>query len=131
MERPTSDRAPKCGSNHQPSATPPMIEPRLKKLDAIAGMPKTFLALSIPIASAATETSKMKGHMIRVNKIVSAVFSGDQLHHVMTSTSRGAKRIPTSVSALMKTMFRDANLFARRQADSSPPVAILFENVVM
>ena len=31
------------------SATPPMIEPRLKKLDAIAGMPKTFFAFNIPM----------------------------------------------------------------------------------
>ena len=54
-----------------------MIEPRLKKLEAIAGIPKTFFAFSIPITSAATETSRMNGNMIRVSRIVSAVFSGD------------------------------------------------------
>ena len=31
------------------SAAPPMIEPRLKKLDAIAGMPKTSFAFNIPM----------------------------------------------------------------------------------
>ena len=39
-------------------ATPPTMEPRLKKLDASAGAPKTCLALSIPIASAESETSQ-------------------------------------------------------------------------
>ena len=131
IDRPMSERAPKCGSNHQPSATPPMIEPRLKKLEAIAGTPKTCFALSIPITSAATDTSRMNGHMIRVSKIVSAVFSGDQLHHVITSTSCGANRIPSSVTPLMKTTVSVATLFASRQADSSPSVAIFFENVVM
>ncbi len=38
----------------------------LKKLDAIAGTPNTFLALSIPITSAASETSRIKGYMIWV-----------------------------------------------------------------
>ena len=60
-----------------------MIDPRLKKLEAIAGAPKMCFAFSIPITSAARETSKMKGHMIRVSKIVVSVFSGDQLHHVI------------------------------------------------
>ena len=108
-----------------------MIEPRLKKLEAIAGMPKTFRAFNIPITSAATDTRRIKGHMIRVSKIVSSVFSGDQLHHVITPTSCGAKRIPSSVTALMKTTVRVATLLASRQADSSPSVAIFFENVVM
>ena len=53
-----------------------MIEPRLKKLEAIAGMPKTFFAFSIPMTSAASETSRMNGHMIRVSRMVSAAFSG-------------------------------------------------------
>jgi len=30
IAKPTSERGPKCGSSHQPIATPPMIEPRLK-----------------------------------------------------------------------------------------------------
>src|SRR5205823_13629658 len=44
----------------------------------MAGGPKTCFAFSIPITNAASETSSMNGHMIRVSKIVSAVLSGDQ-----------------------------------------------------
>ena len=73
----------------------------------------------------------MNGHMIRVSKIVSAVLSGDQLPHVRRSTSCGAKMIPSSVTALMKTAVSVATLFANRHADSSPSTAIFFENVVM
>src|SRR6266542_37391 len=97
----------------------------------MAGGPKTCFALSIPITSAASETSNMNGHMIRVSKIVSAVLSGDQLPHVNRSTSCGANRIPTSVTALMKTAVSVATLFASRHADSSPSTAIFCENVVM
>ena len=42
----------------------------------------------------------------------------------------GAKMTPSTVSALMKTTVRVATLLASRQADSSPSVAILRENVV-
>ena len=108
-----------------------MIEPRLKKLEAIAGGPKTFLAFNIPMASAASDTSKMKGHMTRVSKIVSSVFSGDQLHHVNTPTSCGANAMPSRVTALMKIAVRVATLLAKSHADSSPSVAIFCENVVM
>ena len=77
------------------------------------------------------DTSSMKGHIIRVSKIVSAVLSGGQLPHVRRSTSCGAKRMPSSVTALMKTAVSVATLFASRQADSSPSTAIFFENVVI
>jgi len=131
IDNPIRERAPKCGSNHQPSATPAMMEPRLKKLEAIAGGPKTFRAFNIPMASAASDTSKMKGHMMRVSKMVSSVFSGDQLHQVSNPTSCGAKAMPRRVTALMKIVVRVATLFARRHAESSPSVAIFCENVVM
>src|SRR3954454_23519427 len=39
--------------------------------------------------------------------------------------------IPSSVTPLMKITVRVATLFARRQADSSPSVAIFLEKVVM
>src|SRR5205823_3707934 len=97
----------------------------------MAGGPKTCLALSMPITNAASETSNMNGHMMRVSKIVSAVLSGDQLHHVKRSTSCGANTMPSSVTTLMKTAVSVATLFARRHADSSPSTAIFFENVVM
>jgi hypothetical protein len=63
MASPSSACGPKAGSSSQPIPTPPMIEPRLKKLDAMAGTPNTFFAFSIPITSAASDTSRMKGYM--------------------------------------------------------------------
>src|SRR6266436_9696241 len=97
----------------------------------MAGGPKTCLALSMPITNAASDTSNMNGHMMRVSKIVSAVLSGDQLPHVKRSTSCGANTIPSSVTALMNTAVSVPTLFASRHADSSPSTAIFFENVVM
>ena len=97
----------------------------------MAGGPKTCFALSMPITSAASDTSNMNGHMMRVSEIVSAVLSGDQLPHVKSSTSCGANTIPSNVIALMKTAVSVATLFANRHADSSPSTAIFFENVVM
>ena len=73
----------------------------------------------------------MKGHIIRVSKIVSAVLSGGQLPHVRRSTSCGAKRMPSSVTTLMKTAVSVATLFASRQADSVPFDGDFSENVVM
>src|SRR6266704_2542666 len=108
-----------------------MIEPRLKELEAMAGGPKTCFALSIPITNAASDTSSMNGHMIRVSKIVSSVLSGDQLPHVNSSTSCGANTMPSNVTALMNTAVSVATLFARRHADSSPSTAIFFANVVI
>ena len=52
-----------------------MMDPRLKKLEAIAGLPNTLFAFSIPITNAASETSKMNGNMIRVSSAVSAALS--------------------------------------------------------
>src|SRR5947207_5021193 len=97
----------------------------------VAVGPKTCMALSMPITNAASDTSNMNGHMMRVSKIVSAVLSGDQLPHVKRSTSCGANTMPSSVTTLMKTAVSVATLFARRHADSSPSTAIFFENVVM
>src|SRR5215470_546571 len=97
----------------------------------MAGGPKTCLAFSTPITNAASDTSNMNGHMIRVSKTVSAVLSGDQLPHVTSSTSCGAKIMPSNVTALMKTAVSVAILFASRHADSSPSTAIFLANVVM
>src|SRR5204863_3652617 len=81
--------------------------------------------------NAASDTSNMKGHMMRVSKMVSSVLSGDQFPHVKSSTSCGANTMPSSVTTLMKTAVRVATLFASRHADSSPSTVIFFENVVM
>src|SRR6266542_2896802 len=42
----------------------------------------------MPITSAASDTNNMKGHMMRVSRMVSAVLSGDQLPHVRSSKLR-------------------------------------------
>src|SRR5206468_12601888 len=93
----------------------------------MAGGPKTCFAFSIPITRAASETSSMKGHIILVSQMVSSVLSGGQFHHVSRSTNCGAKTMPRSVTALMKTAVSVATLLASRQADSSPSVAIFPE----
>ena len=91
----------------------------LKKLDAIAGIPKTFRALSIPMASAASETMRMKGNIRRVSSVVSAFFSGEN-PQLSPSTNRGAARIPSTVTALRLTAASVATRRANPHADSSP-----------
>ena len=48
-----------------------MMEPALKKLDAMAGLPKMLFAFSMPMTSAASDTRRMKGNMMRVSSAVS------------------------------------------------------------
>ncbi len=76
MAKPTRLRGPHAGSIHQPSAAPPIIEPRLKKHDASAGMPKMLRALSMPMTSAASETNRMNGYITRTMVTVRANSSG-------------------------------------------------------
>ena len=106
-----------------------MIDPRLKKLEAIAGMPKTFFAFNMPMARAASETSRIKGNMMRVSWMVSSALSGAK-PGARTVIRAGANRIPTSVTALMKTRVSVATLLASLQADSSLSVAMRREKVV-
>ena len=61
----------------------------MKKLEAVAGMPKTFFAFSMPITSAASETSRMNGNMIRVSVTVRAAFAGSK-PCASTATIQGA-----------------------------------------
>ena len=49
---------------------PPAMERMLKQLLAMAGTAKTFLALSMPMTSAARETSRMNGNMTCVRRAV-------------------------------------------------------------
>src|SRR6266481_670280 len=76
IARPINARGPKSGSIHAPSVTPPTMDPILKKLDAIAGIPKTLFAFNIPMTKAAMDTMTMNGNMIRVSCAVRAAFSG-------------------------------------------------------
>ncbi len=98
-----------------------MIDPRLKKLEAIAGTPKTCFAFSIPITSAASETRRMKGYITRASVAVSAAFSASN-PGASTATSNGASATPRSTTRLMKIVVSVAILFARPQADWSPSV---------
>ena len=92
-------------------------------------MVKRFVALSIPITSAASETSRMKGYMICVSWIVRAAFSAGKPG--ARKPMNGAANItPRRVRRLMKTVVRVAILEASFQADASPSVAIRWEKTV-
>ena len=78
IARPRIARAPKWGSSQYPSSTPETIDPRLKKLEAIAGMPNTLRAFNMPMTSAASDTSRMNGYMMRVRVTVSAALPGSK-----------------------------------------------------
>jgi hypothetical protein len=130
MARPRSALAPKSGSSHQPRPMPTTIDPRLKKLEAIAGMPNTFRALSIPIARAATDTRRMNGYITRVSVMVSAAFSPTN-PGASAPTSQPDARIPIRVRALRTTMAIVQILLASRQAAASPSVAKVLLKVVV
>ena len=53
-----------------------MMDPALKKLEAMAGLPKMLFAFSMPMTSAARDTRRMKGNMMRVSSAVNRAFSG-------------------------------------------------------
>ena len=59
--------------NSQASDRPPTIEPRLKKVELIAGTKNRPRVLSTPMTTAASETNSRKGNMIRVSLTVSSV----------------------------------------------------------
>src|SRR5204863_325796 len=102
IARPRSARAPKWGSSQYPSSTPETIDPRLKKLEAIAGMPNTLRAFNMPMTSAASDTSRMNGYMMRVRVTVSAALPGSK-PGASAATSQGAVAIPVTVMALNET----------------------------
>ncbi len=106
-----------------------MMEPRLKKLDAIAGTPKIRRAFSIPIVSAASETSRMNGYMIRSSTVVKATSSGEN-PGACSFTSSSAKMMPSSTIALMKIVTSVVTLAASFHAASSPSVAIFWLKTV-
>jgi len=105
------------------------MDPMLKKLDAIAGMPKTLLELSIPMTRAASDTRRMNGNMMRVSCTVSAAFSGSKPGAIV-ATSCGEKTTPARHNTPSTTAVSVAVLFARRHAASSPPRAIVLLKVV-
>src|SRR5882762_2285219 len=106
-----------------------MIDPRLKKLEAIARMPNTLRAFSMPSTSAASDTSRMNGYMTRVRVTVSAALPGSK-PGASAATSQGAVMTPSTVMALRKTAVRVATLSASRQAAASFSSAAVRVNTV-
>src|SRR4030042_6319968 len=95
---PTIGGWPKEGA-HQAHRTPPAIEPRLKKVEAMAGMKKRPLVFKIPMTAAAKETKIKKGNMMLVRSWVRAIFPGTLLKsEAMSPTISSEKMIPTMVS---------------------------------
>ena len=96
----------------------------------MAGTPNTSLALSIPITRAASDTSRMKGYMIRVSVTVRSALSASN-PGARTCTSHGAVMIPTIVMALRTMTVSVATLSASFHAARLPSVAMVLLNVVM
>ena len=90
------------------------------------------MALSIPIASAASETSRMNGNITRVSETVSSNLPGTAWNPPLrTCVSNGETSIPSRTMPVMKTRVSVAILLAKRQADASPSTWIFLEKVVM
>jgi hypothetical protein len=58
------------------SETPPTMEPRLKKLEDMAGTKKRPLVFRMPMTTAARAMKSRKGNMILVSRTVSSVLPG-------------------------------------------------------
>ena len=72
-------------------------------------MPNTLRAFSMPMTSAASDTSRMNGYMTRVRVTVSAALSGSK-PGASTATSQGAVRMPSTVRPLSTTVVSVAGL---------------------
>src|SRR5712671_7796365 len=129
IARPINARGPKSGSIHAPRVTPPTMDPILKKLDAIAGIPKTLLEFNIPMTKAAMDTMTMNGNMIRVSSAVRAAFSGPN-PGANNPTSCDENTMPATQIEPKTTRVNVATLFASRQAAASPLRAMVLLNVV-
>ena len=126
---PASAFGPKVGSSHQPTATPTTIEPILKNPDARAGRKKIRQAFSIPITRAASETSRMKGNMMRASPAARACSSGLK-PLVMAAMICGENTMPRMVTSDMKTTARVITFRARAHPACSPSRSRVLENVV-
>ena len=130
MARPVNAFKPNEGSMSQPKKTPPAIEPMLKKLEAKAGAVKTWREFKIPITSAASDTIKMNGYMIRVSRMVKAASCGSN-PGARKFTSGPAKMIPSRLTALIKTVASVSILEASAQAAAEPSFSSFWEKTVM
>ncbi len=105
------------------------MDPKLKKLDAMAGLPNTLFALSIPITNAASETSRMNGNMMRVSWAVKAALCGLN-PGARTLTSWLENTMPAMHRAPSTSTVSVATLFASRHAAPSPWRAMVLLKVV-
>jgi hypothetical protein len=113
----------------QASTTPPTMQPRLKKAEATAGMKKTFFEFSMPMTSAVTDTSAMKGYMICASQVprtlASSLSPGVRMRNKI-----GASATPAMATRVMNHIESEIIFRPSAQAASSPSVFIFFENVV-
>ena len=130
MARPVNAFKPNEGSMSQPKKTPPTIEPILKKLDARAGAVKTCREFKMPITSAASDTIKMNGYMIRVSSMVKAASCGSN-PGARRFTSGAAKMMPSRLTALIKTVASVSILEASAHAAAEPSFSSFWEKTVM
>ena len=130
MAKPVSAFGPNAGSISQPKHTPPAMDPMLKKLEASAGAVKIWREFKIPITSAASETKRMKGYMIRVSRIVKAASRGSN-PGARRLTSGPAKTMPSRLTALMKTAASVNILEASAHAAAEPSFSSFCEKTVM
>ncbi len=92
-------------------------------------MPKTLLAFSMPMTSAASDTRRMNGNMMRVSKAVRAAF-GASNPGASAATSWRENIMPSAQSAPSTSTVSVATLFASRHAAPSPSRAMVLLNVV-
>src|SRR4030042_5897234 len=117
---PTIGGWPKEGA-HQAHRTPPAIEPRLKKVEAMAGRKKRPLVFRIPMTAAAKDTRIKKGNMIVVRSRVRAILPGTRLKsEAISRTISSEKMIPAIVIRERRMVNVSRTLLAKRQADSWP-----------
>ena len=102
---------------HQ-SPRPTAIEPTLKRAGASAGAVKRPCALSIPIATAESETSRRNGIITRVSPAAAPMCSPSP--GAISAISGSAHAIPASTSAPTTTSNSDTTVPASRHAASGP-----------
>ncbi|EKD35275.1 MAG: hypothetical protein ACD_75C01965G0001 [uncultured bacterium] len=98
---------------------PPIREPRLKKLEAMAGMKNLPLVFKMPITTAESEIKTRKGNMILVSCTVSAVLPGTRPKSgARMATISSEKKIPRRVRKLKRMRKKVSTLAASRQVSA-------------
>lgn len=117
---PTMAGMPKRGST-KAQPTPTKMEPKLKKLEARAGMKNFPLVFRMPMATAARDTRSRKGNMILVMVAVRESFPDTcPKSGAMRPTSSGEKKTPRRVIPPTRRVRQTMTLLANRQVCSAP-----------